>query len=619
MTIDSRQPRSRNTFWSLTNILASQIGRRQLITILLVVSIPIVLLSINLYFNQRNNIIDEKVQELEGVAGVEEDLINTALENVESILILTANSRNVTLAMDVLSRIPDNEPSILAIQQTLDDIAGEGLLLEAAGTYDPDGNLIAGINIEELPTDEEVRESPEFAIGQLESHIGIAFYDEVEGEADFFASTPIQDASGNLLGVLFVVSSFENVDVLLHENIISNDVYLVSSDGFFLTDNNGFELGEQTEPASSQAIDEAINEQTGSGRYDNYQSVNVIGAYRWIPRYEMALVLETNTDDVIPSPTELLVDILPTIALSFVLAILLVAISVNGFVQPLIQITSIARRFSSGDLDSRVPPNTGYGELKSLSTTFNEMADQLQATVGGLESHVTARTRDLEAVVDVSTRIATILNVEQLLDDVTDLTKERFALYHAHIYLYNDEENRFVLTAGAGYVGEQMVAEKRSIDFNHPHSIVARAGREQKSVRVGDVTDAPDFLPHPLLPNTRSELAIPLIARGELLGVLDVQSDKILYFESDIQSTLEVLSVQISTALSNARLFANADRTSRHEQALGVITRSIEGATSVDDVLQTAVRELGKALRVPHTAIELQLAQASDGMDDEQN
>jgi signal transduction protein with GAF and PtsI domain len=114
-------------------------------------------------------------------------------------------------------------------------------------------------------------------------------------------------------------------------------------------------------------------------------------------------------------------------------------------------------------------------------------------------------------------------------------------------------------------------------------------------------------LSHPLLPDTRSELAIPLIARGELLGVLDMQSDKVFYFETDIQSTLEVLGTQIATALSNARLFANAERTSRHEQALGVITRSIEGATNVDDVLQTAVRELGKALRVPHTAIELQL------------
>jgi GAF domain-containing protein len=235
------------------------------------------------------------------------------------------------------------------------------------------------------------------------------------------------------------------------------------------------------------------------------------------------------------------------------------------------------------------------------------MADQVQATVGGLEGQIAARTRDLQTVVDVTTRIATILNVEQLLDDVTDLTKDRFSLYHAHIYLYNREEDRFVLTAGAGYVGEQMVAEKRSIDFHHPKSIVALAGRTRQSVRVGDVTDSPDFLPHPLLPNTRSELAIPLIARGELLGVLDVQSDKILYFESDIQTTLEVLATQVSTALSNARLFASAERTSRHEHALGTITRSIEGATSVDDVLQTAVRELGKALRVPHTAIELQL------------
>ncbi len=610
-TVNSQRSRSETPTQTLTsNIFTSQVGRRQFIVILMVVLIPIALLSVNLYFNQRNNIIDETLEELDDIARIEESIIDLSFENLENSLALTATSRNITIGMDVLTRLPDNESSQELIRQTIDDIGGEGQAFEAVGAYSLDGNLLVSTNSEELPPSGEVLEYPEFIAGQTEPYIGNAFYDD-EGEADFIITVPIVEASGDVIGVLLGLANFDRLNNLLRENVVnvieSQDVYLVSQDGFLLTDSFGFEFGEQTEPVTSTGIEAALNGETGTGRYDDYRSINVLGAYRWLPQYGMALVTEAETNVIVPSPTELFIAILPTIALSFILAVVLVVFSVNGLVKPLIIITSTARQFSDGDLEARVPSNTGYGEMKTLGTTFNEMANQVEATVGGLEGQIAARTRDLQAVIDVSTRISTILDVNQLLDDVTDLTKERFALYHAHVYLYNREEDQFILTAGSGYVGEQMVAEKRSINYNNQKSIVALAGRTLKSVSVADVTDSPDFLPHPLLPDTRSEFAIPLVARGQLLGVLDVQSDKILYFEPDIQRTLEVLASQISTALSNAQLYTVSQRTSRHELAMGTISRSIEQATSVDDILQTAVRELGKALRVPHTAIELQM------------
>ena len=213
----------------------------------------------------------------------------------------------------------------------------------------------------------------------------------------------------------------------------------------------------------------------------------------------------------------------------------------------------------------------------------------------------------METVVDVSNQIATILDVNRLLQDVVDLTKERFGLYHAHIYLLDADGQTLRLVAGAGHVGRQMVAEVRIIDFNNPKSIVATAARTRRGNIVNDVTIAPEFLPHPLLPNTKSELAVPLTARGQVLGVLDVQHDTKNYFAVEVLSVLEILANQVSIALSNATLFESADRSSRHEQALGTIERQIQQATDVDEVLQITVRELGKALRVPHTAIELQL------------
>lgn len=215
--------------------------------------------------------------------------------------------------------------------------------------------------------------------------------------------------------------------------------------------------------------------------------------------------------------------------------------------------------------------------------------------------------RNLQSVVELNSSVASILNVEQLLQDVVDLLKDRFGLYHAHIYLYDEQTGLLRLAAGAGYIGELMVAERRTIELANPESIVARAGRSFQSVVVNDVNIAPDFLPHPLLPDTQSEFAVALMARGGLAGVLDVQSEQRNFFTPDEVRIIELAASQVSTALSNALLFQAVQQASAHEQALGNINRSIEQASSVDDILQATVRELGKALRIPYAAIELQL------------
>ena len=107
-----------------------------------------------------------------------------------------------------------------------------------------------------------------------------------------------------------------------------------------------------------------------------------------------------------------------------------------------------------------------------------------------------------------------------MLQDVVDLTKNRLQLYHAHIYLLDDLGENLVLSAGAGEVGKQMVARGHSIPFNRPHSLVARAARTRRGVISNDVTQEPDFLPNPLLPHTRSELATPIIVGEARLGHL---------------------------------------------------------------------------------------------------
>lgn len=300
------------------------------------------------------------------------------------------------------------------------------------------------------------------------------------------------------------------------------------------------------------------------------------------------------------------------------IALIVSIITTLSVTRPLANLIATTREIQAGDFSKRANVS-GRDELSNLAQSFNSMTEQLQRSFSSLEERVQARTRELEAVFAVNTQVGTILEVDRLLQDVTDMIKERFDLYHAHIFMYDPKSEALVLTAGAGHVGRQMVTEGRVISVNNLRSIVARAARTRAGVVVNNVTETVDFLPHPLLPNTRSELAVPLVARGRLLGVLDVQSDEFDHFLPETLSLMEILATQVAIALNNATLYEVAERTSRRERTIGNITQKIQTAVSIDEILQSTIRELGKALRVPHTAIELRLTENTLSSDDREN
>lgn len=271
---------------------------------------------------------------------------------------------------------------------------------------------------------------------------------------------------------------------------------------------------------------------------------------------------------------------------------------------PLKELSTVAQKQLEGDLTARSNLRTG-DELEQLGRTLNTVSFQLNESLQELEQHVAARTHDLATVAEVGTITSTILETNRLLETVTNLTKERFNLYHSHIYLLDENGENLVLAAGAGEPGRIMTAEKRSIPIDREQSLVARAARERKGVVVNDVTKAPDFLPNPLLPNTRSELAVPMLVGNTLIGVFDIQSDVISRFtESDvnIQTTL---ASQLASSIQNARSFERSRAQVDQEMLVNTIGRKIQQTVSIEEALQTAIRELGVAVGAPRVMVSL--------------
>ncbi len=170
------------------------------------------------------------------------------------------------------------------------------------------------------------------------------------------------------------------------------------------------------------------------------------------------------------------------------------------------------------------------------------------------------RAAALAAVAEVSQQVTTILNIDDLLQTVTNLIQEKFDLYNVHIYLLDPEDRRLSLVAGGGEIGRQLVENEVSFSIDFSGSIVARAARTRQVMLVNDVRGATDFLPNPLLPKTRSELALPMIVGDQLLGVLNAEADEVDRFTDEDVVIQTSLAAQVAIALQNARLFSENAR-----------------------------------------------------------
>jgi PAS domain S-box-containing protein len=221
---------------------------------------------------------------------------------------------------------------------------------------------------------------------------------------------------------------------------------------------------------------------------------------------------------------------------------------------------------------------------------FQTLTEQLAVTFENVRllENTARRARELQTVAEVSAAASSTLNMSDMLRRVSRLTRDNFGLYHAHVYLLDDAKDNLVLAAGAGEVGLQMVENQHAIALNNPKSLVARAARDAHGVIANDVRSAPDFLPNPLLPETRSELAVPLVVNQEVMGVLDVQSKNVNQFDADDVRIQTTLAGQIAIAVQNARTFAAIQQAQSTLQQQGTILENAEdfiALTTLDGTL----------------------------------
>jgi putative methionine-R-sulfoxide reductase with GAF domain len=276
---------------------------------------------------------------------------------------------------------------------------------------------------------------------------------------------------------------------------------------------------------------------------------------------------------------------------------------------PIVQLTEVAARVREGDLTAQARVNTA-DEMGALAQTFNSMTTQLRQTLASLEQRVADRTRALAASAEVSRRLSTILEEKQLVSEVVEQVRSAFGYYHAQIYLFDEAREKLLMAGGTGEAGRVMLGRGHFISTGK--GLVGWCAQINEPVLVPDVTRAEEWLPNPLLPDTKAEAAVPIALGGQVVGVLDVQHNLVNGLTQDDVDLLQSIANQVAVALRNARSYEEARVRAENEARVNVISQKIRAATSVDKVLEIAARELGQRLGARRASAQLGLLSRAD-------
>ncbi|MBN2501812.1 MAG: GAF domain-containing protein, partial [Anaerolineales bacterium] len=204
-----------------------------------------------------------------------------------------------------------------------------------------------------------------------------------------------------------------------------------------------------------------------------------------------------------------------------------------------------------------------------------------------LLQQILRRSSQLQASAEVSRSASVILDTEELFGEAVELIREGFFLYYAGLFLvdqsgqWTGEPNRWaVLRAGTGEPGELMIEAGHKLEIGGTSMIGAAISRKEARISL-DVGTEEIFRRNPYLPDTRSEMALPLISRGVALGALTIQSTEEAAWSQEDITALQTMADQLANAIENARLF---EQTQARAEELTVLNEMARAFTQILDV-----------------------------------
>ena len=226
------------------------------------------------------------------------------------------------------------------------------------------------------------------------------------------------------------------------------------------------------------------------------------------------------------------------------------------FMTALTDMEDKVKGFQMGAVDYVTKPVQYEEVLARINThlTLCNLQQELRATNFDLERRVADRTHRLQVRTALSTKLNEISDLDKLLQILSNQLRDSFNYHYVQVYLVEAQTNHLVLAKGTGDIGQRMQAEQRHLPPGQ--GLVGLAVQNHEYVLCNNVAECSQFVQHRLLPDTQSEIALPLHLGDELIGVLNIHSNLINAFQEGDVSMLKSIADEAAVAINNARLLA---------------------------------------------------------------
>jgi HAMP domain-containing protein/putative methionine-R-sulfoxide reductase with GAF domain len=427
-------------------------------------------------------------------------------------------------------------------------------------------------------------------------------------------AVPARDLPGRINGLFWAGISLDKAlwPIIAAPGVPGDTlVYLFDEQGYLVARNDTHIVQRDEALGGLTPVQDMIKGASqGVATYEGVGGEEVVGAWQPVEGLGWTVVVELPTALAWANVYRLLTPAVALLLITLVGAVLAGVFVSHLLTQPVEHLRAGAEIIGAGNLEYRIQVDS-QDEIGSLAQAFNNMAERLRGVVGGLERRVAERTEELnrratqlQAAAEVSRDAGSVLQPELLVRQTVDLIRDRFGYYYVGLFLLDPAGEWAVLRAGTGVAGREMLMRGHKLAVGGGSMIgwCTAHGRARIALDVG--AEAVRF-DNPLLPETRSEMALPLISRDRVIGALTVQSAEPQAFSEEDIMVLQTMSDQIANAIATARLLQEAERRAQRDQMIAQVSGKLREALDMEGVLQTTVRELGLALGASEAVVRL--------------
>ncbi len=420
----------------------------------------------------------------------------------------------------------------------------------------------------------------------------LAYYgaDPVYNTLAVIATKPIYEDDELLVTFWGVTGTALIEDLFADMGLLNSRHYLVTTTGALIGVGPNIKEASQTnviEPSEDQLklfspqLDDTDEDVVSFTSFDGQE---VLATYTPLPQLKAGLVTELPATRFRSQTNALIPYFFGLVMVSFLVAGFLIRQGAQTIIRPLNEIAQAAQHFAEGDWRRRADVDRD-DEIGWLAYSFNQMARELGSLYRSLEHQVGERTEQIQTAAEVAQIATSTTRLDKLLERTVQLVIERFGFYHAAIYLLDEQKENAILRKSFSTSGGITVESGTTVDLGS-RSIISQVATTNQTYVAEDVSSDPNYLPFAGLPETQSEVVVPLSAGTELLGFLDVQSDQPNAFKSTDVITLETLASQIVSALRNIRILETTRTDLQATSALYQASNKIAEAESPMMVLE---------------------------------